>query len=110
MTSRTTRRRWAGLAMATLAAMILQPAAQATPQLADLKVKQSMSVQASMAEPVRPCHRLDGFCGYVDESWLSTAIHTLLCPVLHPLLYWFVRGVRKRTPFGQKGPYGLQYD
>lgn len=32
--------------MATLAAMILQPAAQATPQLADLKVKQSMSVQA----------------------------------------------------------------
>lgn len=46
MTSRTTRRRWAGLAMATLAAMILQPAAQATPQLADLKVKQSMSVQA----------------------------------------------------------------
>lgn len=67
-------------------------------------------VQPSMAEPVRPCHRLDGFCGYVDESWLSTAIHTLLCPVLHPLLYWFVRGVRKRTPFGQKGPYGLQYD
>ena len=46
MTSRTTRRRWAGLAMATLAAMILQPVAQATPQLADLKVKQSMSVQA----------------------------------------------------------------
>ena len=51
MTQHTIRRRWTSmLALGMIAALAMPGTAQATPQLGDLGVKQSMSVKASNGE------------------------------------------------------------
>ena len=63
MTQHTIRRRWTSmLALGMIAALAMPGTAQATPQLGDLGVKQSMSVKASNGESLEGKDLRDPAC------------------------------------------------